>query len=76
VIRRVLRFGDCRLDIATRAPWRAGVRVDLPSTVFDGIAYLIERRARAGMRSSRARHLKVRPWRSQPAASSSPPRSA
>jgi DNA-binding winged helix-turn-helix (wHTH) protein/tetratricopeptide (TPR) repeat protein len=47
VIRRVLRFGDCRLDIATRELWRAGVRVDLPPTVFDCIAYLIERRERA-----------------------------
>lgn len=47
MIRRVLRFGDCRLDIATRELWRAGVRVDLPPTVFDCIAYLIERRERA-----------------------------
>ena len=43
----MLRFGDCRLDVATRELWRGGARVDLPPTVFDCIAYLIERRDRA-----------------------------
>jgi DNA-binding winged helix-turn-helix (wHTH) protein/Tfp pilus assembly protein PilF len=42
-----LRFGDCRLDIAARALFRDDRRVDLPPTVFDCIAYLVEHRERA-----------------------------
>ncbi len=45
--RRVLRFGDCSLDVAARDLRRAGARVELPPTVFDCIAYLIEHRDRA-----------------------------
>jgi len=40
-------FADCTLDIPARELRRAGVRVDLPPTVFDCIAYLIEHRERA-----------------------------
>ncbi|HEY0232267.1 MAG TPA: winged helix-turn-helix domain-containing protein [Dokdonella sp.] len=40
-------FTDCRLDIAARALWRDGVRVELSPTVFDCIAYLVGHRERA-----------------------------
>ncbi|MEP7043964.1 MAG: winged helix-turn-helix domain-containing protein [Dokdonella sp.] len=43
----ILRFSDCRLDIAARGLWRGEVRVELSPTVFDCIGYLITQRARA-----------------------------
>jgi len=45
--RHVLHFADGSLDIAARELRRGGVRVDLPPTVFDCIAYLVEHRDRA-----------------------------
>lgn len=45
--RRVLLFGDCSLDVAARELRRAGIRIDLPPSVFDCIAYLVEHRQRA-----------------------------
>lgn len=45
--RRVLLFGDCSLDVAARELRRAGTRIDLPPSVFDCIAYLVEHRQRA-----------------------------
>ncbi|ANB19782.1 winged helix-turn-helix domain-containing protein [Dokdonella koreensis] len=45
--RRVHHFGECSLDIAARELRRDRVRVDLPPTVFDCIAYLVEHRDRA-----------------------------
>jgi DNA-binding winged helix-turn-helix (wHTH) protein/tetratricopeptide (TPR) repeat protein len=45
--RQILRFGDCRLDIAARELLRGGERIVLAPTVFDCIAYLIAHRDRA-----------------------------
>lgn len=47
MVRQLLRFGDCTLDIAARELKRGGERVELPPTVFDCIAYLVENRDRA-----------------------------
>lgn len=47
MVRQLLRFGDCTLDIAARELRRAGERVELPPTVFDCMAYLVEHRDRA-----------------------------
>ena len=47
MVRQLLRFGDCTLDIAARELRRGGERVELSPTVFDCIAYLVEHRARA-----------------------------
>ena len=45
--RTLFQFADCRLDVAARALWRDGARVELSPTVFDCIAYLIGHRERA-----------------------------
>lgn len=47
MVRQLLRFGDCTLDIAARELRRAGERVELPPIVFDCMAYLVEHRDRA-----------------------------
>ncbi|WP_257388870.1 winged helix-turn-helix domain-containing protein, partial [Tahibacter caeni] len=47
MLRQLLRFGDCTLDIAARELRRAGERVELPPTVFDCMTYLVEHRDRA-----------------------------
>jgi DNA-binding winged helix-turn-helix (wHTH) protein len=47
MVRELLRFGDCTLDIAARELRRGGERVELPPTVFDCIAYLVAHRDRA-----------------------------
>ncbi|HJU38608.1 MAG TPA: winged helix-turn-helix domain-containing protein, partial [Tahibacter sp.] len=47
MVRQRFRFGDCTLDIAARELKRHGERVELPPTVFDCIAYLVEHRDRA-----------------------------
>jgi len=45
--RRIHHFGVCSLDIAARTLLRDGEHVSVSPTVFDCIAYLLERRGRA-----------------------------